>query len=695
MPSIPALPEVERLVGDLADEVAKAKPSAKALWHIWGPATAGKSTALGLLGARLRERGLVPILIAPPARTLDAGPLALVEAATGLARGALIDGQLESIRSEKVTWSEKLASVAEWTQGAGDRVVLLCDEPGAWPSAASEDVYFASHAREAAVALVGTLTCRRVVAGDLPAGVTPAHRTPLGTASDPAAWLRDARAWGSLAPAALELLDRIGEDLRRRSPLEIRLLVALVALRTVDDVARWWATQPGRRDISRRLAATVEQEGRRQGPFLKEAWARLSLVRRPIADDLLGQIAGPAPDATGEALLRNCLLYSDSDGHILHWSLRLDAREHAWWDDARERAVHRALAEYYTGRFRRRSGTADPGALLDELEAYHHATLSGDASLLDGLRPYFADQLDALGRTLSRDFKRYDEAARVFERACAWEPQDDYAHHYLAFNLDILAERPDNVETHYQEAIKIAPGHAWWHSRWITYLVTRGRMDEAHRAWNEALDALGLPDPNADPWIYENLHLWVARLLVHRGRLDFANDVLRDISPIVRQWQPGIAAIARRLEALLEARRARAVFPLNIPPDRWWSGPHLCPQRRSSGAELVRWMAGRVDALDEKEVHLHVAEPPAAAGGSPSYGFLSIPVADFDRWTRDERAGELAAGQFVELAWYGNEAEAPMIRVHRELTWEDPDLPPLFPDPTRYLRKAGWVKEGP
>ncbi len=418
----------------------------------------------------------------------------------------------------------------------------------------------------------------------------------------------------------------------------------------------------------------------------------MSLVRRPSADDLLKRIAGSPPDTMAEALLRNCLLYPDSDGHVLHWSLRLDAREHAWLTEDHERAVHQTLAGYYAERFRRRSGAGDPGALLDELEAYHHATHSGDAALLVDLKSYFADQLDALGRTLSREFKRYGDAARVFERACAWEPGDDYAHHYLAFNLDILAERPDDVEEHYQQAIEIAPGHAWWHSRWITYLVTRGRMDAARRAWNEALDALGPPDPDADSWIYENLHLWVARLLVHRGRLDFAENVLRGIPPLVRQWQPGIAAIARRLEALIEARRAGAVFPLSIPPGHWWSGPHLCPQRRGSGAELTRWMPGRVDTIEEEKVHLHVARPPEA-GEKPTYGFLSISVADFDRWTHDQRAAELSAGQFVELAWYGDDP-FPMIRVHRMLDWEDPDLPPLFPDPTRYLRKAGWVKDG-
>ncbi len=81
---VPALPEVERVVGDLVSEVVATEPSANALWHIWGPATAGKSTALHLLGERLAGQGLLPIMVSPPARTLDAGPIALVETAVGL-----------------------------------------------------------------------------------------------------------------------------------------------------------------------------------------------------------------------------------------------------------------------------------------------------------------------------------------------------------------------------------------------------------------------------------------------------------------------------------------------------------------------------------------------------------------------------------------------------------------------------------
>jgi tetratricopeptide (TPR) repeat protein len=693
MNGVPALPEVEKIVKDLAPQVLKTPPGEDAIWQIWGPATGGKSTALRLLGEHLAAEKLFPILVGPPGRTLDAGPSALVEAAVGLKQHAPVDGGLEKIRADS-TWSDKISSVLEWLKGVEDKAVLLCDEPGEWPSTSPEDIHFAACAEEVAHALLGSLTCRRVVAGELPTGMRSIRRVPLSPCSSPEKWLKDGDIWGDLAPAARALIDCIDADeLAKRSPLEIRLLVALVELHSQEYIAKLWATRPVRRDISRALAAAIESQDDSSCSFLKRAWRCLALVRRCVSEDLLEKVVGPAPDSRSDVLLRNCLLYPDGMGFMLHWSLRLDARDRRFWsDEAQEQDVHRQLALHYSARFNQRHQAGDPRALLDEIEAFHHATMSGDDALAASLRPYFAAQLDALGRTLSRDFKKYRQAAGVFERACRWEPTDDYAHHYLAYNLDIVAERTTEVEAHYREAIRLAPQHAWWHSRWITYLVTRGRSANAKSAWSEALDALGLPDLNADPWIYENLHLWVARLLVHRGQLDFAEEVLRAIPTFVLNQYPRLKAVERRLDSLLEARRVGSVFPLNIPSDLWWSSPHLCAERRSPDSTLVRWMPGRVDSIEDGEVHLHVAEPPAKPGSSPNYGFLSIPVAEFDRWSLDRRAHELAAGQFLELAWYGKDAD-PLIRVHPAISWEDRDLPPLLPDPSRYLRADGWVKD--
>jgi tetratricopeptide (TPR) repeat protein len=688
------MPEVERLVGELAREIPDTPASASSAWHIRGPAAVGKTAVLRRLIAPLRERGLAPVLVAPPPRALDAGPWALVEAGVGLRERGLIDGCLEQLTSNRDRWAKKVGELCSWIEAHRDEVVLLCDEPGEWPSLRGEEPGFREHAEEAALLMVVGLPCRRVIAGRLPAGSRPLRARMLAHLGEPISWLRDRGLWGVLAPEAEELALVLRGRISRRSLLEVRLLVALAALGSVEMVRQWWDERLTRRDIACKLAELL---GAGVGPgerYLRNAWSRLALVRRDLDDALLGRIVGPAPDERTEALLRRCILYSDEGAFILHWSLRLDAQAQAKrLAGAQPRKVHRDLARYFKDRFALRRSADDPRALLDEMEAFHHAARAGDEELIGDLRPYFAEQLDAWGRSLSHDFRRYVEAAQVFARACRWEPEDDYAHHYLAYNLDVAAqvERTEEIERHYCEAIRLRGDHPWWHSRWLSYLITRGRMSEARRAWSEALDALGLPDPDADRSIYENLHIWVARLLVHRGLLEFAEEVLQAIPSEVLRSHTGLQAIDRRLRALLEVRRSRAVFPLSVPCERWWNGPHLCPRRGRAGP-LKRWMPGRIEAVEDGVVHLHLAAPPGSEGEEPAHFATVLSCADFDRWSQDERAGELSAGRFIEMAWYGDDEE-PLIRVHSSGDWEDADLPPLFPDPARYLRVAGWVEE--
>lgn len=689
--SLPSLPGVNTLVNDLAEQIVGTEPSAASFWAIAGPPTCGKSTALLALADSLSAAGLQPVLLSPPVRALDTGPIALVQGAVALKQQELINGQLDSV-AEEVPWSQKLDAWVRWMEAARENLVILCDEPGEWPATAPEDARFREHAEQVAINVLVGLKCRRVAAGKLPLGVRPAHPVTLGVQSAPDPWLRDAATWGPLAESATGLADSLAAQLAHRSPLEVRLLVAIVALRSLDEVVKWFASQPSRREISRKLAWTLRASNGPTEVFLRNAWSRLALSRGTLDAKLIDEVVGKSPNKRATSLLRSCLLYPQDESFVLHWTLRLDAREHrVGGGDIEASSVNLRFAGYYRDRLQLRAREGNPHALLDEMETFYHATRAGDSSVLSGLRPFFADQLDALGRTLSRDFRRYAEAADIFARACAWEPRDDYAHHYLAFNLDVLATRPPEIEEHYREAIQLNSAHVWWHSRWITYLVTRGRTDAATRAWTDALDALGLPDTDGDQWVYENLHLWVARLLVHRGQLDFAEEVVGAIPPEVLRRHPGLAAIERRLKALLHARQVGSVFPLTLRPDDWWSGPHLCPQRGDDGSPLTKWMPARVDEFADQLVHLLAAQPPEDEGGEPTYGSIDVPVGDFDRWSRDDRAASLSAGRFVELAWYGDDSE-PIIRVHRDGGWEDSDLPPLFPDPARYLRASGWVR---
>jgi tetratricopeptide (TPR) repeat protein len=388
--------------------------------------------------------------------------------------------------------------------------------------------------------------------------------------------------------------------------------------------------------------------------------------------------------------LRYCLLYPDGEGYRLHELLKADARDNdRWLQEGEDPATHRDLYRFYQKRFSQRP-SGDAEALVEECEAFHHAMHSGDRELMHAARPYFAAQLDLLGRTLSRDHKEYRTAAEVFERAYVWEPDDAYAHHYRAYNLDVLAESPELVERHYQRAIQLEPDNVWWRSRWISYLITRGRMAASHSAWLDTLDQVELPDAGADPTIYRNLHVWVARLLLHRGQLDMAAEVLEGIPEENLRDDLGLRALKRRLDALLQARRGEAVFPLSVSQDHQWDGPHLAPKRLNKHP-LTRWMPARVDAVSEEGISLQVAEPPREPSNSARIGFLEVSRDQFNRGSEDIDAEQLEAGRFLELVWY-EQQEQPLIRVFPAHEAQDPDLPPLFPDPARYLRRAGWVE---
>lgn len=678
----PRLPRVDDTLRALAPEIGRTPPGESALWQVSGPATAGKSALLSALRETLSGRGLCPVLLRPPLASFDSASAVLADLAGGLHAHGLVNGQIARWQ-EPAPFAEKLRTALGWLEDTADRVVLLIDEPGRWPSRSPEDDRFSAHAREVARALTGRVRCRRVVAGPpSEADLSPVRVIHLQRASEPGPWLCDRATWGPLADAAEELWCRAGDRLAPLSPLDLRLLVAITFVSSVETALQALGDPAGRRAFARELARRLDADAHFR-PATK-TWARLALLRRPFDEALLAVLGATGLSADVQAIVRACLLYEEEGKLVLHETLRLDAREHGWLGGAEERDTHSTIAHHYADAFQAR------GSLADELEAFFHATRAADARLLAELRPLLSDQLDAMGRELSRVNRDYTGAVRVFERSLEWDPENDYAHHYLAFNLDVQGTEPARVEEHYQRAIALAPENTWWRSRWVSYLVTRGRTAMARQAWDDALDALALPDPDASPEIYENLHLWVARLLIHRGQLDFADHVLRGIPSEIKHRHPGLRSLARLLSRLIEARAARAVFPLSVEVARWWDGPHLAARRDREGRALARWLPGRIDAIDEGVVSLLVAEPPGSGGASPRYGHIDISRAEFDRASRDERSEDLSAGRFVELAFYGD-AEEPVIRVHRPGPFRDEDLPPLFPDPARYLRTAGWV----
>jgi tetratricopeptide (TPR) repeat protein len=688
----PRLPAVEEAADTLLADLQTAQKGS--LFQVLGAPTAGKSAVLRSLEERMQD-SRVPILVAPPTGALDAGALALMQIGVGLKQHGFINGQFDALADPERRWSSKLDLVQTWLRDAADGIALLCDEPDTWAPADHPSVaHFAEHADEVKYLILLRVDAPRVITGSIPGLARPDKTLEVEKQSDPSSFLSDSRRWGALTDSAEALRDS-GFQLSSFSNLELRLLVAHVALGSIDEVLSWLPGVRRRGEISRRLAirlAHSDPHGR-----LWRIWQNLAYVRRPVDEDLLAQLGASELDERGRSVLRECLLYPLADGkYVLHNTLQADALS---VDATREVAVaaHRTLATFFKQRFEAASdgdGRA-PAFLLDEMESFHHATESGDLQTYDELRVFFVDQLDALGQHLSHRQRKYAAAARVFERATQWDDSDDYAHHYLAFNLDVEGRDPEVVEREYRKALDIEPRNSLWWARFVSFLVIRGRVTDAREAWEDATDELLSPHEVADEFLYDHLHAWVARALLHRGHLDFARSLLGTIPSFVRSER--IDALQRRLTALEEAQKRGAYAPAAyLDNDEWWrKGPFLLEHRDPRTEErLVRWIAGRVEAVHDAEVLIRGIHVTVSDTGEPEVVTTQIPFEQFNRLVADDvPAREIEAGTFVEIGLYagaGRKAAktSSKIRVHSQSQWRDDALPRLFPDPQRYLDRS-------
>lgn len=131
---------------------------------------------------------------------------------------------------------------------------------------------------------------------------------------------------------------------------------------------------------------------------------------------------------------------------------------------------------------------------------------------------------------------------------------------------------------------------------------------------------------NPPPWLFEELHRQVARLLLHRGELAFASLVLDDLS-VEASAALWARAERRLLDQLEQAARDQLVFPSSIEPSRRWDGPH------------------------KREVSLRFAERPGR------FGRKTLSAGEFGKLVGKPLAG-VPAGAFIELVkWKGADAK--------------------------------------
>jgi tetratricopeptide (TPR) repeat protein len=677
----------------LAEQVVRAPSGRDALWNLTGSVGAGKTSVLHLVQEHLWARGKVPLLLTAPAGEVDAGPIALSEAADQLEAAHLLNGEGSAINDPKVRWPDKLAAITAAIERNHNSIVLLCDEPTLWhraPQATLEDT--PEHcARSFSDWIARGSTCRRVVSGWVDEDVPVRSRPSVPRLDDGRSFLAEPSNWSSAGSVAVSLNNELAQELPERSPWEMKLYVALARFKEPRKVAEQAVHGTS---VLAPLEELLDQVEGEEHKALREGLARLAIprtyLRQQAFDDLTGGLTTLDRD-----LIRSCLCAQEGDRIALHPLLRREVvsrgrdpqrpeRNKLWRLHVAERRIaHQRLQQEFS------SDTA--AAFREQLEWLHHELLGGT-----GLpnpadhRLRFVEQLHELGRTLSFLFREHRRAADLFRLALEFDRDHPYSHHYLAFNLDWLAQEAQEVEAHYQKAIELQPTHPWWWSRWVSYLATRGRFRQARSAWRAALDAMSVSEEGSPEWVYLSLHRWVARWLLHWAELDFAEDVLRSIPSTLAERDASIQALWNLLRALRVAEQGPAVFPLTVPFTEWWSANgHTGLPLTWPDQQMRLWRPARVESVDQHSgrLFLVVADRPADQKALLQYRDVELSREQVERAAHGFNWAELKDGQFLELAYYGGENTL-RIGLHRVTDYRDPQLIPLVPPPDRWYRHA-------
>jgi hypothetical protein len=646
-----------------------------------GPDGFGKTTLLHALREPISQKGSLPVFVSPPIQDADTGCSAVLQIAEQLHAAGMMNGEFNDVKSPGVPWKWKFDVTKEAISRNADRVTLLLDEPDKWtlPHSAEsrQDSFSSMHADQIAWYVRHEAACRRIETMTWSPQDDSSEKFILKSLDLP--W--NQVDWGTLDPTANELKKRLGSNLSQASYLEMKLVVAMASVTSVAAAVSFQTKYPSPWSITKAIVQEIKRNSRWQ-----ELWRVLSVsgfVRGAMTASLMAVLGGNALNDTEKCILNSTLMSHAGVVTEVHPLVKQTINNEVQFSLPEKQDYHQRLAAFYsqmTGPEAVHWGTETQ----IRVEEFHHAAAAGDMNAID--KAFFVEQLHILGRALSRDRKDYHSAAGVFRKVISLDPKDDYGHHYLAYNLDCLAEDLPIVQKEYREAISLNPVHPWWRSRLINLFVTTGRIPDARREWSTASTLLQTGGGGAETWVYEHLHKWVARLLLHRAQLEFAENVLDELPEELRRADARFRSLDRLLESMKIARDARAVFPTNIPPEEHWRGPHLYFYDTSAGRQRLQWNPARIEAIDDNYVSLIVGKRDEQSG-TVSYGNVELTVSSFDQASLDGRAYHMTVGRFIEMAFYGDDGLM-KIRVHRDKTYTDPDLPYFDPpNPRRYLQK--------
>ncbi|MGV8124658.1 MAG: tetratricopeptide repeat protein [Candidatus Xenobiia bacterium LiM19] len=650
------LPLVDECVERIHNEIMDPKTHSDTTWGIVGPASAGKSTALRRLYGRLsQENNIVPILVAPPIGTLDAAAIATIQVGGRMHEAGRINGKLSKLLNPRLPWEEKIRELEESLIETREDLILLCDKYRQWRLETDEGDHWSLFVDGLLSLLIDRIRCKRVVTQEEKDFRFIRH-IHLRPSSEVEKWLQDADAWGSLKDAAASLLRGDLPLLANRSPLEIRLLVALTALSSSEQ-AFSVARNPGPAEIAETLAAHVERND--ELASLKESWATLALVRRSLTEDLL--LEYQPGDPLSLDILRNCLLYKEGEQFYLHDILKRNDWCRRWLGEYDCINRHHALADFFKTSSDDSSLTTS--SLVDKMETLYHATLALETNEEYQQGLFFVEQLDSMARSFSL-MGHYDFASEIYRKSIEFQPQNDYGHHYLAYNLEQQHSSPMDVERHYRQAIEINSRNRWWWPRYILFLIRRGRELDARRAWSEAMESICFSEREAGSEYYEKLHKPVAGLLLSRGLLEFAEEILSTIPDGILKREPFSTLVARLL-ALKEVRDYGSFLPAALVQPDWWLKDPPLPRQLKDGFKLEEWLACRVDGVKQDEsFSVQAARVILDQHERPQTVTAIISWDDIDRWSMGFLSS-VELGDFLTIGLYRKPDGNPQLRLHR------------------------------
>lgn len=571
-----------------------------------GPAGSGRRTLAEQLAAREASSVVIDLLEAHEA---DAVPAALLPMVS-----ALDD---ESERSRLVEGMRDAGATARAVMGAlaASRRPLIVSVPGSWrfvAESASDDDVPSEHAVKLLQALSSTdgpvlfLTEASRNAADF--GFIPQVEISLERQKVTLAALE--HLWGAYAPHAERLQSGVGTDAQANAMIW-RLAVGATALGADVAEIRLLCEQPMGAAINP-LATKVGRLAAQRG--LGVAILRVLLCRRPIPGAELRAVSHIAAEHL--PLLAQCIGYGDPvrfSGPVrsaLFAAIDGPSRAIATGDQ-----IHCDLAHFH----QRFDGAADPtdvgsfGEAVAWIERVHHLAHGGQRAATEwsGLRlpapEFYWDRARAMShRGLLRP------AAAVYDQCRKRFPEDDYSHHYFAWNLDQAGDRSEAVQSAYERAVHIAPSHVWWNARLVQYLI-RGRDPVAARdRWAKALENV---DPDGSevsrsPYVAENMHLWVAAEWLRGGRWQAARRTLEAIPTEMRQrLGERFATLETSIQVCRETEGRLFVEWLDARPGAQWSAarawwalalqslPHLPAPAADDSAEggaMLTWSASSI-----------------------------------------------------------------------------------------------------